>query len=130
MNCCQHALSAGVLVLVSFIIVVNLMRWPAASASNGNAGERGAVYFQTKGCERCHSITGVGGDRAPDLGSVGLRRGTHQIKTQILKGGRGMPPFSDVLTKDEVKALVAFLASCRTDTAPGCRQWITARSPQ
>ena len=130
MSSSQHALSASLLVFVCFIIVMSLTRWPAASASNGNARERGAAYFQTKGCERCHSITGVGGDRAPDLGSVGLRRGTHQIKTQILKGGNGMPPFNDILKKGEVKDLVAFLAACRTDTASGCRQWMTARSPQ
>ena len=130
MSSCQRALSASTLAFACFLIVVSLTKWHVASASNGDAGERGAVYFQTKGCERCHSITGVGGDRAPDLGSVGLRRGTHQIKAQILKGGHGMPPFSDVLTNDEVKDLVAFLASCRTDAAPGCRQWTTAQSPQ
>ena len=29
--------------------------------------------------------------------------GAGQIKTQILKGGHGMPPFGNVLSKDEVK---------------------------
>jgi hypothetical protein len=35
-----------------------------------------------------------------------------------------MPPFGSILSKDEVKDLVIFLTSCRTETAPGCRQWM------
>jgi mono/diheme cytochrome c family protein len=103
---------------------------PITYASSKNADERGAVLFQTRGCERCHSITGVGGDRAPDLGSVGLRRKPGQIKAQILRGGNGMPPFKGVLAKDEVEELVKFLGSCRSDTPPGCRQWASPQSPQ
>ena len=99
-------------------------------ASSDEGRQRGAVAFHTKGCEQCHRIAGVGGDRAPDLGSVGQRRGASQIKVQILKGGHGMPPFERVLTKDEVKDLVVFLTSCRADTAPGCRQWMPSESPQ
>jgi cytochrome c1 len=41
-----------------------------------------------------------------------------------------MPPFANVLTKDEVKDVVAFLASCRTDTAPGCRRWTASQPSQ
>ena len=75
----------------------------------------------------CHSITGVGGKRAPDLGSVGLRRNARQIRKQIMGGGHGMPPFGEVLTKNEVNDLVAFLTSCRSDEAPGCRNWDAAQ---
>jgi mono/diheme cytochrome c family protein len=103
---------------------------PLVYASNSDARGRGAIAFHTKGCERCHAITGVGGDRAPDLGSVGQRRAPAQIKTQILKGGHGMPPFGNVLSKEEVKDLVAFLTTCRTDAALGCRQLIPADAPQ
>jgi mono/diheme cytochrome c family protein len=101
-----------------------------AYASNGDARERGAVDFHTKGCERCHSISGIGGDRAPDLESVGSRRKADQIKAQILNGGHGMPPFRGVLTRNEVNDLVSFLASCRADKVPGCRQWMPAQSAQ
>jgi mono/diheme cytochrome c family protein len=99
-------------------------------ANERGANERGANVFQTHGCVRCHSITGVGGDRAPDLGAVGQRLGARQIKTQILRGGHGMPPFEGILSKDEVKDLVTFLAACRTNAAPGCRQWMPAQPPQ
>jgi mono/diheme cytochrome c family protein len=113
----------------SFAILIVVNR-PVAHASNASDRDRGANVFHSKGCERCHSITGVGGDRAPDLSSVGRRHGARQIKQQILKGGNGMPPFKGVLTKGEVKDLVAFLTTCRTDSAPGCRQWTSDQTPQ
>ena len=43
---------------------------------------------------------------------------------QVVNGGHGMPPFGKVLSKDEVKELVVFLTSCKTEEAPGCRQWM------
>jgi len=112
------------------IAILAYAHHPVVHASSEEARERGAVAFHTKGCEQCHSIAGVGGDRAPDLGSVGQRRGASQIKVQILKGGHGMPPFESVLTKDEVKDLVVFLTSCRADAASGCRQWMPPQTPQ
>lgn len=93
-------------------------------ASSRADRRHGAYLFETAGCERCHSITGVGGVRAPDLGNVGLRRGAGRIRKQIMKGGHGMPPFGEALKKDEVNDLVEFLTSCRTRIAPGCRQWM------
>ncbi|MGA7315886.1 MAG: cytochrome c [Silvibacterium sp.] len=126
----RRAVSVCIALIASTIAITAVVNRPAAYASNTDVPERGAMVFQAKGCERCHAITGVGGDRAPDLGSVGQRRGANQIKTQIIKGGHGMPPFGNVLSKDEVKDLVAFLTSCRTDTAPGCRRWIPPQPPQ
>src|SRR5580698_6297446 len=110
----RRAMSACIILIGCSLLIFTLTNRRVAYASDTNAHERGAVLFQTKGCERCHSISGVGGDRAPDLGTVGLRRQPAQIKTQILKGGHGMPPFEKFLSKDEVKDLVAFLAACRT----------------
>src|SRR5271154_2280510 len=125
----RRALSACFALFAFSAIVFAFTNRPVAYASNSDARERGAIAFHTKGCERCHAITGVGGDRAPDLGNVGQRRAPSQIKTQILKGGHGMPPFGNVLSKDEVKDLVAFLTTCRTDTAPGCRELNAADTP-
>lgn len=126
----RRAVSACIALIACSTLIFSLANRPAARALNTDAPERGAIVFHTKGCERCHAITGVGGDRAPDLGSIGQRRGSNQIKTQVIKGGHGMPPFGNVLSKDEVKDLVAFLTSCRTDTAPGCRQWMPSQPPQ
>lgn len=123
-------MSACIALIAGFLIAFISADRSSAYASNADERERGAAVFHTKGCERCHSITGVGGDRAPDLSSVGLHKSARQIKDQILQGGHGMPPFEHVLTKDEVKDLVALLTSCRSETAPGCRDWTAPQSPQ
>lgn len=102
-----------------------VMTPPIVNALASSAHERGASDFHTLGCVRCHSITGVGGSRAPDLGSVGLRKSARQIRRQILHGGHGMPPFARVLSSAEVDDLAAFLRSCRSDDPPGCREWET-----
>jgi len=119
----RRAVSACVALAAGSLILFAFGHRTRAYASDADERARGAIAFHTKGCERCHSITGVGGDRAPDLSSVGLHRSGRQIKEQIVQGGHGMPPFEHVLTKDEVKDLAAFLASCRSATAPGCRDW-------
>jgi mono/diheme cytochrome c family protein len=114
------------LFLLAFIFVgVN-----AVHAANGDARQRGATVFQSKGCERCHSILGVGGDRAPDLGKVGQRKTAGQIRVQVINGGHGMPPFGKVLSPDEVKDVAVFLASCKTEDAPGCRRWMQPEPDQ
>ena len=110
-------------ILLSFIALV-AVEANTAYAVSADARHRGATVFQTKGCERCHSILGIGGDRAPDLGRVGQRKTATQIRTQIVIGGHGMPPFGKVLSKDDVKDVVVFLASCKSEAAPGCRQWM------
>jgi len=113
----------GCTILFSFIAFICIGA-DAAHAVSVDARQRGAVVFQSKGCERCHSILGVGGDRAPDLGSVGQRKTASQIRMQVVSGGHGMPPFGKVLSKDEVKDVVVFLTACKTEAAPGCRQWM------
>jgi mono/diheme cytochrome c family protein len=119
------------LVLLAYLTTIFIMaKRPVVYASDSDARERGAIDFHTKGCERCHRISGIGGDRAPDLESVGSRRKARQIKSQILNGGHGMPPFSSILTKDEVNDLVSFLTSCRADKASGCRQWMPPQTAQ
>ncbi len=129
MSLFRRAGSTSIILIVCSTILLIIANHAVAHASDDDARERGANLFHTRGCERCHSITGVGGDRAPELSSVALRRTPRQIKTQIMNGGHGMPPFASVLTKDEVKDLVTFLSSCRTDTAPGCRTWTAETQP-
>jgi mono/diheme cytochrome c family protein len=126
----RRAVSTCFIILGSAGAVSIVANHPAAHASDSDARSRGAIVFQAKGCERCHSITGVGGDRAPALSTVGWHRAPQQIMTQILQGGHGMPPFKGVLTNNEVKDLVAFLSSCQTESTPGCRRWQLAPSPQ
>lgn len=117
-------------ILLCLIVFISARINRALRAENMNARQRGATVFQTKGCERCHAILGTGGDRAPDLAGVGLRKTASQIRMQVVDGGHGMPPFGKVLSKDEVKDVVVFLTSCRTESAPGCRQWMQPETEQ
>lgn len=87
---------------------------------------RGAATFHTS-CERCHSILGVGGDRAPDLGKIGAKWKPEKIRKQVLKGGHGMPPFDGVLSGEQIDDLIAFLSECRGKGTPNCRQWMPAQ---
>ena len=111
-------------IILSCVALIAVLTNHALHAASPDARQRGALVFQAKGCERCHAILGVGGDRAPDLGMVGQSKTANQIRAQVINGGHGMPPFGKVLSKDQVKDVVVFLISCKTDTAPGCRRWM------
>ena len=84
-----------------------------ASVVNSSAPEiiNGAQLFHTRGCENCHRIGGQGGNRGPDLSSVGDRLTKQQITLRILNGAYNMPAFASSLKPDQVQALVTFLES-------------------
>jgi ubiquinol-cytochrome c reductase cytochrome b subunit len=62
-----------------------------------------------KGCEHCHGVEGVGTDLGPSLSTVGKRLSKAQIEQQIEDGGKQMPAFGDMLSRDEMKELVDYL---------------------
>ena len=72
---------------------------------------QGAQLFNTRGCQACHMISGSGGQRGPNLTTVGNRLTQEQLIVRILNGGHNMPAYSSTLPPDEVTALVAFLRS-------------------
>jgi ubiquinol-cytochrome c reductase cytochrome b subunit len=72
---------------------------------------QGAVLFHDKGCEYCHAVGGIGGNRGPELGSVADRMTQQQMTLRILNGANNMPSFASTLKPGEVSVIVAFLAS-------------------
>ncbi len=76
---------------------------------------RGASLFYSKGCEFCHTVSGHGGIRGPDLTYAGDRITADQIKTRLYSGAENMPSYTAILARDEIEALTAFLGS-RTRT--------------
>jgi ubiquinol-cytochrome c reductase cytochrome b subunit len=75
----------------------------------------GGRLFVTKACIYCHAVSGYGGHRGPDLTNVGKRLNADEMTVRILDGGYNMPAFGGILKPAQVKALVAFLQSRRTD---------------
>jgi ubiquinol-cytochrome c reductase cytochrome b subunit len=71
----------------------------------------GSQLFVSKGCVACHALSGTGGQRGPDLTTVGSRLSAEQLTTRILNGGNNMPAYGSILTPGEVNDLVAFLSS-------------------
>jgi ubiquinol-cytochrome c reductase cytochrome b subunit len=73
--------------------------------------ESGSKLFYTKACLYCHSISGQGGHRGPDLTKVGERLTESQITIRIVNGGGNMPAYGGTLSQKELKDLVSFLKS-------------------
>ncbi len=86
---------------------------PAMVAAAPDAKTRGAEQFATKGCVFCHGKEGIGGGRGPDLQLVRKRKSVDEMTKQIHEGGKGMPPFGEVLTEPEIKDIVAYLRANR-----------------
>ena len=58
-------------------------------------------------------VAGAGGQRGPDLTTVGNRLSPDQLTWRILNGGRNMPAYGSTLTPLETNALVDFLGGLR-----------------
>ncbi len=86
-------------------------------ATSGPVAE-GARLFYSKGCEYCHSISGYGGIRGPDLTYVGDRLTDAQITTRIFSGATNMPSYTNNMTPEELTSLLAFLGSRHRLTLP------------
>ncbi|HUZ60871.1 MAG TPA: cytochrome b N-terminal domain-containing protein [Hanamia sp.] len=72
---------------------------------------KGVHLFYAKGCEYCHKINRYGGLDGPDLTTIGRRLSIQELKVRIVNGGKNMPAFGGILTKEEMNNIVAFLAS-------------------
>jgi mono/diheme cytochrome c family protein len=88
----------------------------AMAQAQNDPRARGALVFKDNGCQQCHSIRHIGGTKAPDLSGVGRRLSEAQIRTQVIEGGKTMPPFGEILKQSELDDLVAYLHSCRDKT--------------
>ena len=96
--------------LLLLALICGFLNRPARALSKEKQ-EAAIALFHKTGCEYCHGVNGIGGEKAPDLSEVGKRRKREQIELQIMKGGNGMPAFGEVLSMDDVKVLVDYLSS-------------------
>ena len=91
---------------------------PLSTNVIGNVNEqakKGADLFYKKACIYCHKISGNGGIHGPDLTEVRNRLNPDQLTLKIANGGKDMPAYGGILTKEEMTELVAFLKT-RVDT--------------
>lgn len=102
----------GRLFLASSIVLAVAASVPAPGARAASRADRaaGQQLFNEKGCEHCHGQDGIGTDNGPALTTVGKRLKKDELRHQIQDGGKQMPPFKDVLTDDETRELVDYLA--------------------
>jgi ubiquinol-cytochrome c reductase cytochrome b subunit len=85
---------------------------------------QGAALFQNKNCRNCHALLGTGGQRGPDLTTVGARLTRDQLIDQISNGtpgGGNMPAYGKQISPAEMTALVEFLENLRPAGAPRAR---------
>jgi mono/diheme cytochrome c family protein len=97
-------------VLCFFLLIASSM----VSASSRKERQHGAALFASSGCQHCHMIGSVGGNRGPDLSGVGRIKSKAAIRQQIVTGSKVMPAFGDILQPVEIDDLVAFLQSCKS----------------
>src|SRR5690606_15051553 len=69
----------------------------------------------------CHALDGSGGQRGPDLTSVGTRLTRDQLIMQVSNGTPGgglMPAYGKQISPAEMSVLVDFLVSLRPEGQP------------
>jgi ubiquinol-cytochrome c reductase cytochrome b subunit len=81
-----------------------------------SSGIRLASLTLGKYCATCHTIDGEGGNSAPDLSRVGATRDAEWLRRWITSPESvdpfaSMPPFGETLTKEQMDAIVAYLAA-------------------
>lgn len=85
---------------------------PLTAETIGNVSEEaqtGGHLFSQKACIYCHTISGEGGLRGPNLTTVGDRLTHDQLVIKIVNGGLGMPSYGATLSEKELNDLVKFL---------------------
>jgi len=77
-------------------------------ATSGPVYDGGQV-FNDKGCLFCHTISGHGGTRGPNLTDVGNRLTHDQITIRIVNGGYNMPAYAGNISPKELENVIKFL---------------------
>ena len=77
----------------------------------------GGMMFNEKGCLYCHTISGQGGERGPNLTYIGDRLSANELTWRIMNGGLNMPAYGGTLTDKELGDVVTFLKSRTMENA-------------
>jgi len=97
-------------------VVAYMRRLRAGATAPAEIRNADAVAVYGRYCSTCHAIDGEGGRVAPDLTRVGSRHDAMWLRDWItdptaVQFDATMPPFGDRLNEQQMKAIVAYLAS-------------------
>ena len=112
MSVLQRAVRATeILSLLAAVVFLGALAVSCAddSASGGGAEADGAALYEAN-CATCHGADGQGGI-GPAIPSEKLVSNYPEIEDQIARvgaGGGGMPVYNDVLTEEELEAVVEY----------------------
>jgi|RhiMethySRZTD1v2_1073278.scaffolds.fasta_scaffold397569_2 mono/diheme cytochrome c family protein len=107
------ALNAGAVLLATFVLPI-MLAGTSALAQNTNSFapdqiKRGAALYATN-CESCHGVKMVGPEWASDLQKFPKDQSARFVDS-VTNGVRNMPPWGDVLKRDEIEALWAYVVA-------------------
>jgi len=80
----------------------------ARTTTGGGQVAAGARLFSDN-CESCHGSMGAGGHVGPNLQTSSVAEHLDQVETQIRHGGGAMPPFSGVLSDQEIGTVAHYV---------------------
>jgi mono/diheme cytochrome c family protein len=85
---------------------------PSATTTGTETGTSraasGAQLFSDN-CESCHGHEGAGGHVGPNLQKSSVAEHLDQVEEQVRNGGGAMPPFSDVLSDQEIQTVARYV---------------------
>jgi len=80
----------------------------AKTTTGGGQVAAGAQLFSDN-CESCHGSMGAGGLVGPNLQTSSVAEHLDQVEAQIRHGGGVMPPFSGVLSAQEISTVAHYV---------------------
>ena len=108
-----QAPAATALVIVLLAGFTELVSAQKSTPASGSAAARSTFKLQ---CSSCHGQNGAGDTsvgkslKAADLRSAEVQKQSDAQLAQVISEGRkNMPSFSDSLTQDQIRALVAYI---------------------
>jgi putative heme-binding domain-containing protein len=82
---------------------------------------RGRLLFDSEGCDACHTRSGFGTARGPDLTTVGARRGAAHLREAIVDPAAALPRGMTAMPRDFVDYLVVRVVDANGNQVRGMR---------
>jgi mono/diheme cytochrome c family protein len=81
----------------------------ATTATTGGGATASGAQIFSNNCESCHGPMGAGGHVGPNLQKSPVAGHLDQVENQVRHGGGAMPPFSGVLSDEEIDAVARYV---------------------